>query len=67
MDVAFKVERVQFTQHKTYLMGQWLNMGFVHTFGLGVRQAIGISEPRDWQICLQPKAKCIRYAKWVAL
>ncbi len=69
MDVAFEISKVTGPygpNQKIEITGRWINMGFVESFHLHVLQKIKLSkeELKYWQFCLEPRAKCIRYAKW---
>ena len=41
----------------------WYNMGFVTGWFVPVKPE-RISVAGDWEICLHPEAKCLRYAEW---
>jgi len=61
LDVCFEVELVYYSTGQ--IMGKWLNMGFVESWYLK-RGSIFLSDAREWEKCLEPDAKCLRYAKW---
>lgn len=60
-DICFQV---LFNEGRFY-RGAWLNMGFVETWALPVKQAdILIDDLMQWETCQEPTAKCLRYVKW---
>jgi hypothetical protein len=71
MDIAFLVYRRfgPFDTDRQYkIKGEWLNMGFIQTFPMGIRQTIEISQKdlKKWQLCSQPNEHdCIRNAQWL--
>lgn len=48
--------------------GKWVNMGYVNSWYMPTpTQWIDIENITEWEKCLEPKAKCLRYAKWAPL
>lgn len=60
-DICFEVTSVSLTQ----VTGCWLNMGYVKSWALPVQaETISLTNPQDWEECLDPNVKCLRYARW---
>ena len=69
MDVAFWVDKCHGPfgkSGKLKVRGRWINMGFIQSYHIGITQKFEIlaKEYDKWFKCLEPEAKCIRYAKW---
>ena len=60
MDVACVV----LSNHYSTFKVDWINTGFVDSYMMGVKQTIKIRNLKDWQICITPNDKCLRYATW---
>jgi hypothetical protein len=60
-DICFQVLFEKGRLHR----GAWLNMGFVETWALPVKQSdILIDDLTQWETCQEPTVKCLRYASW---
>ena len=46
---------------------EWINLGTEVSYPLGVQQVIKIDNISDWELCLGPERKCLRYATWADL
>ena len=45
-----------------------MNMGYVSSWYLPVdTTSIEVADDGTWEQCLEPEAKCLRYAKWKPL
>lgn len=45
--------------------GRWINMGYVKSWYLpGKEQQLWLESSEEWELCLEPTAECLRYAKW---
>lgn len=69
MDVAFNIIRIRGPygpNQKFELKGEWINMGFVRSWPLGITQKIRLSRKdfSSWEICLTPEVDCLRYGHW---
>lgn len=42
----------------------FINLGFVKSWMIGKSQVLDIKDLNEWEICLTPNEKCLRYAKW---
>lgn len=63
LDVCFKLIKV-YPAWKKY-KGYWINMGFVSSWPIEARtHTLKIDNIHDWEKCLEPELKCLRYAKW---
>lgn len=48
--------------------GKWINMGYVNSWYLPAKtEFITVEDKSQWEQCLDPTAKCLRYAKWAPL
>lgn len=48
--------------------GNWINMGYVKSWYLNNKsEDLWLENGTDWELCLEPHLKCLRYAKWKAL
>lgn len=69
MDVAFLITKVRGPyppSDKVELTGEWINLGFVESYRLGIRQKIRLTKENlsVWLVCAEPDAKCLRYVEW---
>lgn len=67
MDVAIRLTRPVISSGPYYIIrGNWINQGFVNTYDIGYKASIKIKkeDKKDWLICLNPIAPCIRNEKW---
>jgi hypothetical protein len=48
---------------------RWINMGYVNSYYIkrASKELIQIENTSDWEKCLDPYTKCLRYAKWGSL
>jgi len=64
LDICFHSNFLAFNTHH----GRWVNMGYTKSWYLpGEKIFLTIQDPKDWEKCLEPAAKCLRYAKWAPL
>lgn len=64
MDVCFDVDIVYYSTGQ--LMGRWINMGYIKSWYLD-KGSIFVRDMAQWEKCLNPDAKCLRYATWEPL
>jgi hypothetical protein len=72
MDVAFRVQKTQgpFGSSQKYkLKGEWINMGFVQSYAIGIVNKIELNREAlsQWELCLESEPQCIRHSQWKAL
>lgn len=68
LDVAIRVTHVKDNNGVTEVYGYWLNQGFNDTYHMDVTgKYVSLKNIKDWLICTNPEAKCIRNEKWVEL
>ncbi len=60
MDVACRV----LSRHSSTFKVSWVNLGFVSSYEMGVKQTLKIRDLKDWQICFDRDVQCFRHAKW---
>lgn len=67
LDVAFKLDQLCInTKTKLIFRGHWLNMGFVETFDLGIKDTLTIEKEKldQWLFCVEESLPCIRFSEW---
>ena len=65
-DVCFEVRKSFDVGHKVKLNGEWINMGFVKSYHIGVRQNLVIlkEDYSNWLYCVNSQIECLRNAEW---
>lgn len=69
MDVAIHVNKVYHFPQGCKIKGEWVNQAFEKTFFMGMSAKVKIKKEdlKDWLVCCNTKAECIRYEKWINL
>lgn len=68
-DLCYLITRCFDAGHKYVLKASILNMGFSTTFPINEECRFFIKKDnlKDWLVCKEPLAKCIRYVTWEKL
>jgi hypothetical protein len=66
MDICYLVNKVFDTGKKLKLSLIAFNMGYTETYRLNIqfKAVIFKEELKNWQLCLDSNAKCLRYSEW---
>lgn len=66
LDVCYLVSKCFDAGHKLKLKVTVQNMGYVQSYNVGVDLKITIKKEDlpQWHVCIEPDAKCLRYAEW---
>lgn len=76
MDVAIQITKppIITKSGKLKIKGNWMNQAYVESFIIGKLKNFGKSELvimpeniKDWLVCLNPHANCVRNEKWIRL
>jgi len=66
-DVAIGIHKCFDVGHKLKIKGYWINQAFEESYDmhLGTFKVVILKENlKDWLICKEPTAKCIRNVEW---
>lgn len=65
-DVAFLVYKCFDAGYKLKIKGRWINQGFDNSWPMDhAKITILDKDVKDWLMCANPSAKCVRYEEWI--
>ncbi len=66
MDVCYRVIKCFDAGNRLKLKVEVINQGFVESYRLGIDLKFEVlkSDLRNWLICNEPMATCLRYVEW---